>query len=491
MMPRHQTLLAIEARQRREAFLTKYTAEQAALERQTLAVKWEVKGGERNEQRDVLRNLDVVQAQHNDVLVERRRRLAELLSNENKEYERLMANLSETDEQRRERLLRKAQELRAQREEAKRMLCGARHDRLFREKIDCLRQAESRLKVLQVTDARFDQLDAAEAKRQSEKAEEEYFSQQTAESQRLATERMQNDLELQYQRAQRLKGDLAAQVAGNAYRKGIEKEETLRETEEFYRLLHEEQAAEARKKLERREKNKALAAEMMAMNDALQLARKEEYEALKKEDREALDAILLSIAEEKKAMQEEKRRRMEVEQRQMHDLQEQMAQKKEDTRMLDKLLAVENDKQWAKREAQWNADRQRREHLLRTILIIRRQQVLDKRQRAKDNAVQLKAEHEAFLESLAAERDVDAEERLRRLKMLKEIQQYQEMQIQQKEIDREAARVANRTALTDQQALEKQYEDRIAAEMANLEAARPKRFQHIPLLPPRSRNQPF
>ncbi|AYU79068.1 tumor suppressor, Mitostatin, putative [Leishmania donovani] len=490
-MPRgHVGLSSIEARQRRESFMEKFNAEQTAQERQKRTVEWELRGNERHEQKDLLQYMDVIQAQHNDVLVARRRRLAELLTRENELHTSMMTSLPETDAQRRERLIRKAQELRAKREEAKRLDNCARHDRLFCAKIDCLRQAESRLKVMQVADARYEQMDAAAERRRQEAAEDVLYAQQATEAQRLATEREQRNLEMQYNRKKRMVADLAAQVEGNRQRKEMEKENARRDTEEFYRLLHEEQAEEARKRLQWREKNRQLAQEMMEMNEELKRARQQEYEQLKKEDKEALDAILASLAAEQQEQRAEKQRRMAAERQHMLDLQK-MAQCKDDKHALDKLWAEENEKQWRKREVQWEADQAKRDTLLRNILIARRQQILDKRQKAKEDAMLRKLEDEKFLESLSKERDIDAVERERRMALLKETQQYLEWQIQQRIAEKEAARLAKRTELTDEQALEKQYEDRIAREMANLEAAKPSRYRDVPLLPKKHRNQLF
>jgi len=489
-MPRATNAMANnEARQRREQFLQDFAAEQAQRDRHSLSVGWEQKGTSRIQQQNLLRHLDTIQAQHNDTLVERRRRLADLLSGEAAQYATMMGGLSETDAQRRERLIQKAQELRAAREEAKRVDNSARHDRLFREKIDCLRQAESRLKVMQVADERHDQLAAAALRKQQEAEEEVFFTQQSVEAQRLATERAQRDLDLRYKRTERLKGDLAAQVAGNEHRQALERQERQRDAEEFQRLLHEEQTAEAQKRLQRREREVRLAEEMMQLNNELRVARQQEYEALKKEDKAELDAVLSAMAAEEAQQREEKRHRMELEQQHRKDLEAQLSQRKEDTHALDKLWEEEAERQWQKREAQWNADQKKRDNLLRSILIARRQQILDKRQRRQDDAMLRKLEDEQFLASLASEKDVDAEERQRRLQLLKETQAYLEMQIQQRYAEKALAAEARRSELTDEQALEKLHADRIARELANLEAAKPERYKSVPLLPPKSRNQ--
>ncbi|EPY31328.1 coiled-coil domain containing 11 [Angomonas deanei] len=490
-MSRVNAAAAVEARQRREQFMQDFNASKAVEQRDRLKADWEVKGDTKIAQRQVLQKLDRIQAQHKDTLVARRARLAELLLREKERYEQMMSGLAETDDERRERLIRKARELREKREEQKKIDNQSRHDRLFREKIDPLRLAESRLKVMQVADERYQQLELPKQRREEEKAEEEYFNQQAAEAQRLANERAQRDLELRYQRTERLKGDLASQVEGNRMRRDMERQEKERDDAEFYRLLHEERVVEAQKKAAQRSERERIGQEMRDLNEELERARKQEYEQLKKEDRELLDSILAEIAVEKQRAQEEKLERKNKQKQQMEDMQRQMAQKKEDDHSLDKLWEEANEREWAKREKQWNADQKRRDQLLRNILIARRQQVMDKRQQRREEQEQLKQEHAAFLDSLQNVDDIDEKERQRRMAMLKETQQYLDMQIAQKRQQKEEEHLEWLHGLTDQEALEKENEDRIARELAALEAARPDRYRNIPLLPPKSRNQPF
>ncbi|EPY21969.1 hypothetical protein STCU_08415 [Strigomonas culicis] len=490
-MSRNNAMAAIEARQRREQFMQDFKATQSADMRQRMQVDFEVKGEVKMAQKDLHRHLDKVQARHNDSLVQRRARLAELLQREQAQYETMLSGLAETDEERRERLIRRARELKAERAALRQVDNQARHDRLFREQIDTLRLAESRLKVMQVADLRYDQLSLAERRKAEEDAERAYFEQQAAEALRLANERAQRDLELRHQRVEHLQRDLTAQVEGNTLRREAAADEKRRDDEEFYRLLHEERIVEAQKQAAKRAERERIAQEMKELNEELQQARMQEYDQLRKEDKETLEAILAVIAEEQRLAQIEKRERTERQKKQMEDLQLQMAQRKDDTQALDKLWEEANDRQWGKREAQWKADQARRDQLLRSILIARRQQVMDKRQQRADEAETRAREHAEFLASLSNTDDIDEKERQRRMHMLKENQRYLDAQIAQRQAQKDASRDDWRTELTEQQALEKANEDRIAKEMAALEAAKPERYRNVPLLPPRSRNVPF
>lgn len=490
-MSKHTTLAAIEARQKREVAMQQFTAVQAVEARQRLMADWELKGNAKASTKDLYRLLDRAQASHNDTVVARRQRLAELLTQEQAEHERLLNNLTETDAQRRERLIRKAQELRAQRESSRQEQAERRQDRQLREQIDTLRQAESRLKVMQVADARYDQLKAAAQRREQEKSEDLFFVQQAVEAQRLANERAQADLEARYVRERRLQEDLSAQVQGNAMRKANEEAEKAKETAEFYRLLHEEQTAATQQRLARLEAQRALAKEMMDLNEELERARRQEYERLRDEEKQALDALLAQLATEAQEQREAKQAKLEAEREAMLELQQQLAVKKENDHALDALWQEASDKEWEKKEARWRADQAKRDALLHSILLVRRQQVAEKRQAQRDAAAEKQAEHDAFLATLAADRDGDAEAQAQRLAELKSLQRYLDWQISERNAQKAEELRLKRIALTDQAALEKEHEDRIAKELAALEAAKPERYRNVPLLAPGQRNRPF
>ncbi|CCW65054.1 unnamed protein product [Phytomonas sp. EM1] len=489
-MSRGQAFAVIEARQRREAFMREFEASQASELRQKLNVEWELKGNAKIYQKELFRVLDKVEARHNDTLVERRKRLADLLCREQAQYDHMLANLTETDGQRRERLIRKAKELRARREEERRADIAQRTDRLFREKIDQLREAESRLKVMQVSDARFSQLEEAKRRRENEAEEDAFFAQQAMEAQRLAIERTQRDLEVAYVSGEKLKRDLAAQVEGNAMRKSQAAEEQQRENEEFKRLVHEEHVQEMQKRAARRQAQCKLAQEMKELNETLQRARKEEYDRLQQEDKELLDSILAELAEEKLQQQEAKREAIRERQAEWDDLQRQLAQVKHDEHANDQLWVEANNREWEKREARWRADQAKRDELLRHILEVRRQQVREVQQRRRDDAAARKRDYEEVV--LASTKDDGAGEAARqRRARAHENQDFLREQINQRAAREQAERMEKQRCLTDQQSLVALYKDSVEKEIQNLETAKPARYKDVPLLPPHQRNRPF
>lgn len=444
------------------------------------------KSRQKNEGLELLRIVDQVQARQNDTVVERRKRLAELLLREREAYEGMLSHLTETDEQRRERLLAKARALREKREAEKQKETARCNDRMFREKIDVLRQAESRLRVMQVADSRFDQIEASKRKKEEEAADESYFNQQAAEAQRRACDRAREDEENIYKRNEQMKSDLNAQVEGNRMRAELAKEQERRDNEEFYRLLHEEQVAEAQKQLARKARSKEIAEEMKALTRELENARRQEFEQLRLKDKEELEKLLADLAEERRQAAEEKRRNMEKNRKNMDDLKEDIKRRQEKEESLDELWKEANDKEWEKRERIWRADQEKRDRLMHNILTIRRQQVYEDRARKKMERLQARREDQEFLDSLPP--DDAAERRKKRLEEMAELQAYLDMQIGERKAAKLKELEEKRNMLSQEQSLHAEYRDRIAQEMQNLERAKPERYRHVPLLDPRVKN---
>lgn len=473
---------AIEKRQKREQFFAEFDKQQASANRTNNAILGERKNQNLMRQNELFRILDVVQARRNDTLVERRKRLAELLNNELEEHNKLLSHLTESDEQRRERLISKAKALRERREMEKKLDTERCNDRLFREKIDVLRQAESRLRVMQVADARFEQIEAARQKKEEEAKEEEFFAQQANEAYRLACERTRHDLENIYQRNQQVRADLAAQVEGNKMRREMEKEEKKKEDEEFYRLLHEERVAEAQKQLARKQRAKEIAKEMQDLQVELETARSNEYARLRREDQEELERLLASIAREKEEALKAKKEKQQKEKAFLDEVKNDIERRKQKESSLDEMWKEANDKEWEKREKVWRADQEKRDALLHSILVVRRQQVYEKRARDQSEQARKRAEHQAFLDSLPP--DDAAERRKRKMIEMKELQDYLDMQIGQRLLAKHQEQMGKLNELAECQALEAKYKDKIAQELENLERAKPERYRNVPLLDP-------
>lgn len=484
-MRHNEAMKMIEKRQKREKYFAEFEKEQAAVNRTNTTLFGEKRTQNLMRQNEVFRILDTVQARQNDTLIERRKRLAELLNNELEEHNKLLSHLTESDEQRRDRLISKAKALRERREMEKKLDTERCNDRLFRDKIDILRQAESRLRVMQVADARFDQMEAARQKREEEATEEEYFSQQAEEAYRLACERTRHDMENIYQRNQQVRADLAAQVEGNNMRRAMEKEEKKKEDEEFYRLLHEERVAEEQKTLARKTRAREIAKEMQDLQEELETARSNEFARLRKEDQEELERLLASIAREKEEALMAKREKQQKEKAFLDEIKNDAERRKQKESSLDEMWKEANDKEWEKRERVWREDQAKRDALLHNILVVRRQQVYEKRARDQAEKARNRAEHQAFLDSLPP--DDAVERRKRKMAEMKELQDYLDMQIGQRLLIKRQEHLDKLNEVAAQQALDAKYKDKIAQELENLERAKPERYRNVPLLDPLSK----
>lgn len=481
-MKQSEAMRVLEKNRARDFYLSEFQKDRASANRINNIISGDKKNVSLMKQNEMLRILDTVQARRSDTLVERRKRLAELLANELDEHNELLSHLTESDEQRRERLISKAKALREKRELEKKLDTERCNDRLFREKIDVLRQAESRLRVMQVADARFDQIAAARQKKEEEALDEEFFSQQAEEAYRLSCERSRRDLELIYQRNQQIRTDLAAQVKGNEMRRKMAKEQKEKEDEEFYRLLHEERLQEAQKQLTRKTRAKEIAKEMYNLQMELETARSNEFARLRKEDQEELERLLASICREKEEAWAAKQEKKEKEKAYHSEVLKDIERRKEKEISLDEMWKEANDKEWEKREKVWRADQAKRDALLHNILVVRRQQVYEKRAEEQSEKARERAAHQAFLDSLPP--DDEVERKKRKNMEVKELQDYLDMQIGQRLMNKHQEQLETLNELSEQQAMEAKYKDKIAQELENLERAKPERYRNVPLLNP-------
>lgn len=480
-MSRRNPLAAIEARQRAEEAQRHMQVTSAENSKMKMMGRWEQNTAKRVEATEYYRTMDRIQARQDDVLVARRERLAAMLLSEKEEYDKLIAGLAETDEQRRERLMQQARELRAQREVHRRGQSDMRMAQLALEKSAAVRQATSALKILQVSDARQQQLVELQERKARQAEEDQFFNEQWLENQKAQNARARQDLEDKHNLARQTQHDLKVQAKWNEVRKGQLKELQKEEDAEFFRLLKEEQEAEAAKQEMRRNKRVALAAEMKAHNEMLKKVREEEYQKLRKEDKELLDDIIREMAENEKRDQEQKAKRRQEAVAHIRKVEAQMNEQAENETALDKLWQEENDREWAKREAKWLADQERREKLLRAVYETRRQQVRDIRSAESRERESKRAEHEEMVATINRMRAEDLSLAKNRRDEHLRTQDYLANQIATRDRERQIAHENWKTELTDDQRYEKFMEKQIKDEIDRLHSARPERYSAVPL----------
>lgn len=474
-------MAAIEARQRQEDHVREYARVQATNDRQRMIADWEIKSTKVVSTKELYRHMDTAQAQHDDVLVARRERLAELLLREKAEHEAMLANLNETDEQRRERLTQQARELRTQREALRKEEAAKKLDQLFRESNDVLRQADSRIKAMQVADQRREQLEEIQRRREQERAMQRFYEEQKDEADRQQRERAQRDLEAIHNRTCQMQKDLEVQVAANKNRALEDKERQKKEDEEFFRLLKEEQERNASKDAARRLRQQNLAAEMKMRNEELRRIKDEEYEKLRQEDKNALDELLRGIAEDERREQERKKQQREAAVAHMKLVEAQMGEQAASESALDKLWQEENDKEWDKRERKWISEQATREKLLKNVVATRNSQIREIRSRENEQREQKQRDHEQLISTMKNMADVDGKRRVEQRTAARSNQEFLQSQMQTKHANTLREQDSKRSDASGLQAAELSYKSKLEEELRRLEAAKPASMQHISL----------
>mmetsp|Transcript_81550 Transcript_81550/g.95069 ORF Transcript_81550/g.95069 Transcript_81550/m.95069 type:complete len:494 (-) Transcript_81550:187-1668(-) len=476
-------MAAIEARQRQEEHVRDYSRVQATNDRQRMIADWEIKTTKVVQSRELYRHMDSVQAQHDDVLVERRQRLAELLLREKEQHEAMLANLNETDEQRRERLTQQARELRTQRETLRQDEANRQKERLFRETSDTLRQTESRVRTLQVADARREQLDEMRRRKEEEADMNRFYEQQKAEQDRQQRERARRDLEAIHEGAEQMKRDLGRQVSANQRRLEEEKQRQAAEDAEFFALLKEEQTRNAEKDAARKQRQQDLAVEIKTRNEELRQIKQLEYDRLRQEDKDTLDALLKGIAEDEQRELERKKAQREAAVAHMRVVEQQMNEQAANESVLDKLWQDENDKEWEKREKKWLAEQSTRERLLKNVLEGRRNQVRDIRSRDEEHRNQKKRDHEHLITTM--QNAAHAETKLREERRSAAYQNRDFLHTQMTAKKEATMRDVDAKFLdaSGAQAAEQAYREKLEAELQRLEAAKPEAYRHVGILP--------
>lgn len=473
-------MAAIELRQRQEDVVRDYARVAAENGRQKMIADWEIKSSKTVASKELFRHMDNIQAQTDDVLVARRQRLAELLISEKAAHDQMLANLAETDDQRRERLTQQARELRSHREELRQEEAQRLLDQRFRSQSDALRQAESKVKGLQVADERYEQLQDLERRRDEARRMDQFYNDQKNAMEREQRERAQKDLEAMHQRTQKMHNDLRVQVASNEVRREEDKTRKKEDDAEFFRLLRAEESANATKEAGKRQHRLKLAAEIKERNEELLKIKQEEYDKLRQEDKDALDQLLVGIKEDEAREHAAKKRQREAAAEHMKLVEAQMNVQAANESALDKLWQDENDREWDKREKKWQSEQTMRENLLRNVLAVRKDQVQELRNREGDDVARRQDDHRKLLETMKSDADRGARETSARREAARNTRSFLENQMQTKHDTMQREKDESRRQDASEEEL---YKQRLAAEMARLETGKPDRYRHIQIAP--------
>jgi hypothetical protein len=475
----------IALRQRQEEALERFAAAARDESRHRMQTLWELSTDAKIEGNRLSTAMDSVQAKHDDLLIARRKRLAQLLESEHQQYETMLDKLVVTDEARREKLMQKARDLRAQRELVRQEEAERQQARRFRQETALLRGAESRIKVLHVADMRAQQVEENERRRELQAAEEALRVRQLEEQMQRQAERQQQDLENQYKRNQETTRALDIQVRDMQDQKMRARQTLAEDAIAFQRRAETELAAEKEAELQRKRLAFSTAKETKEQFREVRARRELEEQQRREEEVKELEAILKAKTEDERRELERKRQARLESVANMQAVERQMNSQAEDESELDRYWQMEGEREWQKREATWKAEQNRRDHLMAEVFTSRRGQVLANREADRRDLEQTELDRLEMKRTMEILCDDDEAIRARQFGAAKDAQAHQLSQMARHQAERDAAERAKRTEKTAAQAEESQYRAKINRELAKLEAAKPASYAHVPLYRPK------
>jgi hypothetical protein len=471
----------IAARQSREEHLAKFQTVASEHAKQRLNTNWELATDAKIEQKKLIAEMDATQAKHDDLLVARRKRLAQLLEGEHEMHERMLSQLVVTDEARREKLLQKARDLRAQREEERQAEAERQRDRLFREQAALIRGAESAIKVLHVADQRARQLEMKERLAQQKAEEDRVYAAQLEAQYNRQLQRQQDDMEGIYRRNKSHVASLEQQVTYHEQAKSQERERARREAQEFREKCERELREEREKEQARRRAEREIAAETKEMRKEVQQRRAAEEQQRREDEQRELDAIIAAKKREEEAEIARRRAARDAAVSHMREVEDQMNQMAESETALDRRWMEEGEREWNRRESVWRREQDRRDRMMADVFESRRSQVIANRRREEEELARKHRDHEDMERLIETNRVDDTDTRRRRLDIAQQTRQAQRDQWERRQAEKDRLRDEKRTALTAAQEEEELYRAKITSELAKLDAAKPEKFQQVSL----------
>jgi len=402
-MARHAPDYAIMKRRAEEDRIAGHVAAARDKNKAMVMAHFEQRTGARIERRAADARVRKAKASLDADLDRRRRKLAQLLEDEQEQYEREVEATFETPEQRKQRLFARAKELRAKREAARKEEVARRNFERLRAGTDDLRKMDSDHLLLTATRERAAQLAEAEEKARRDREEDERMA---IEWERLRQEKIAREEREAREAAERNREMVEALEGQVGLLKEMTAEERAKEAEDAARMLRawsEEEKAEKAREAAKVEAERIERLKVRQDNEVT--ARQRALEAGKEfnEDMARLQATLDREAGEEAAEKAaaERRRLEAIEHRRR--LEEQMAVEKEEQGELDKLYAEEQEREWRKREMQWEAEAAARERLMKDVDASRREHIAKVEEDARRAREEDKVRASRTKEEIAAE----------------------------------------------------------------------------------------
>ncbi|CEL98571.1 unnamed protein product [Vitrella brassicaformis CCMP3155] len=359
------------------------------------------------------------QATHRQNLVDRQQRLINLLESERLAYEAELRNREETPDQRRQAMANRALALKAKREQERQGIVNAKLYQQFREAQDELRTEDSKLFELNVLATRDEQINHKNRARLKEKEDDKVYDALWQQEYHKKVDREDRDFQETVKRNEETKAVLSQQLQLTELRK----QDAAKEQQEEGRRL-KEQLVQEKEEAERRvveeakrnfQKRKELDEFILQQQGNAQRRDAEE----RRLDKEYLELALAKEREMADREKEERRLRQQQNDEFRRALVEDMQRKAESEEVLIRMQEEESERQWEKRQQQWDLDKARRNELLRQVFEGRAQQVCDKTA-ARDQIKQDIHNERGFMEAEARRLAAIEEERQRTEKQLRD-----------------------------------------------------------------------
>jgi len=340
-----------------------------------------------------------IESQQRLSLQERRKKLAAMLSAEQKAYEQELVDIEESPAQRMDKMAVRAYELKKRREDERKAFVQEKLYQQWRDGIDDLRTMDSEITALKTIAARDHQLFEKDLASQEEARVNKVFDQLWYEGYLAKIEREEREKELKEERRGQQKEVLGYQLDMKARRlaedKAVEDAE-VKEMKELWKVQEqEEKDAAVREKIFAKQERKK--ADEYA---SIQRAQRDEETELEKAQDKAFVANVLArerALSEKEAYEKEKAKKKTREFNEA--LKIEMARKAASEEELIRLQDEESERQHQKRYAQWEKEEVARRDLMTEVYHDRAEQVRLK-QAMRDH---LKAEVQRDRERMDAE----------------------------------------------------------------------------------------
>jgi len=451
----------VEARRMREDALKLQQANVRDMQKANLTALWEDNSIQKQRASDIMQKQRSMNAQHNDALLEKKQRLADLYNHEMQIWRREMNQLRSTSENKQEIMLERARELKEKRLREKRQLVEEKLLQQQRDACDDARVADTLKKGREIFDLRKEQLAEKENKLEEQRRYDARMAEQWSESKRLKDEQeLAKEKEVQI-RNREMKTMLDQQVS---YRQRRQDEIKMDKKREVSELRSAWQFAE-QQALDKEDKERKAAldrAAKVAKENSMQ--QKQIQEKKQREMEYDLRLLNMAISREKEQEQAEQNLK-DAQKNEMREyqalLRAQMTIAAEDHSNMENLLRQEEARIRAVEDAKQKREQDARDHLRNEVMRTRKEQ--------EDHKLKLKM-HEKQIDMMEAtklneqldslnqqEKAVAMKSALERKKYQNEIKNQMDTKSREQEQQKQQAFLQHKHALNAQ----RNYEERL------------------------------